>query len=271
MADGERRMLFDLRGRRKHVVKFVYAILAVMMGASLFLVVGPVNIGELLNTADEVDRSAEVFDEQVERTEQRLRQDPKNEAILISLTRAQLNSGRAHSELDPVTGDTTVTARARNEYENATETWERYLKAAKKDPNAPLAQQISQAWIVLAENPGRGGVEESFESLNEAVAAQQVYAEVRPTLSSVGTLAILQLIAGQFAAGEKTGKRAEGLAKSKTERKAIAKQLAASRKQGKENLKIKKEAAKAEKGKGKEALENPLGGLGGSTGTTIAP
>jgi len=42
MADGERRMLFDIRGRRKNVVKVVYAILAVMMGASLFLVVGPV-------------------------------------------------------------------------------------------------------------------------------------------------------------------------------------------------------------------------------------
>ena len=70
MADGERRMLFDLRGRRKNVVKVVYAILAVMMGASLFLVVGPVNIGELLNTGadrpqhgdlrrtDRADRSA---------------------------------------------------------------------------------------------------------------------------------------------------------------------------------------------------------------------
>ena len=48
MADGERRMLFDIRGRRKHVVKVVYAILALLMGASLFLVVGPVNIGSLL-------------------------------------------------------------------------------------------------------------------------------------------------------------------------------------------------------------------------------
>jgi hypothetical protein len=271
MADGERRMLFDIRGRRKNVVKIVYGILAVMMGASLFLVVGPVNIGSLLNTADTVDRSAEIFDEQIERTEQRLRKDPTDEAILISLTRAQLNAGRAHSEVDPTTGKSTVTAKARNQYENATDTWERYLKAAKQEPNAPLAQQISQAWILLAENPGRGGVEESFESLNNAVAAQRVYANVRPNLNSVATLAILELIAGQFAAGEKSGKRAEALAGSKSQKKAIAKQLAASRKQGKKNLEIKKEAAKAEKGKGKEALENPLGGLGGSTGTTIAP
>ena len=38
---GERRMLFDIRGRRKNVVKVVYAILAVLMGLSLFLVAGP--------------------------------------------------------------------------------------------------------------------------------------------------------------------------------------------------------------------------------------
>ena len=42
MAQGgkEHRMVFDIRGRRKHVVKVVYAVLAVLMGASLFLVVG---------------------------------------------------------------------------------------------------------------------------------------------------------------------------------------------------------------------------------------
>ena len=38
-------MLFDTRGRRKHVVRVVYAILALLMGASLFLVVGPFSIG----------------------------------------------------------------------------------------------------------------------------------------------------------------------------------------------------------------------------------
>ncbi|HEX7293467.1 MAG TPA: hypothetical protein VF259_02880, partial [Solirubrobacterales bacterium] len=45
--DGERRMLFDTRGRRRHVIRVVYAVLALLMGASLFLVVGPFNLGEL--------------------------------------------------------------------------------------------------------------------------------------------------------------------------------------------------------------------------------
>src|SRR4249920_333048 len=101
MADGERRMLFDIRGRRRHVVKVVYGILALLMGASLFLVVGPVNIGALLGTSQEVNRTAEIFDEQAERTEERLRKDPTNEDVLLSLTRVRINAGRAKSEVDP--------------------------------------------------------------------------------------------------------------------------------------------------------------------------
>ena len=61
------------------------------------------------------------------------------------------------------------------------------------------------------------------------------------------------------------------LAGSKSEKKQIDKQLTAFQKQRKEIQKAKKEAEKAEKGKGKEALENPLGGLGGSSPTTITP
>ena len=43
-------MLFDLRGgRRGQVVKVVYALLAVLMGLSLFLVIGGFNLAELFN------------------------------------------------------------------------------------------------------------------------------------------------------------------------------------------------------------------------------
>ena len=51
MAGGgkdQRRMVFDIRGRRKNVVKVVYAALAILMGASLILVAGPgINFGSL--------------------------------------------------------------------------------------------------------------------------------------------------------------------------------------------------------------------------------
>src|SRR5829696_3358574 len=225
MADGERRMLFDIRGRRKNVVKVVYGILAVMMGASLFLVVGPVNIGELLNTADEVDRSAEIFDEQVERTEQRLRKDPTNEAILISLTRAHLNAGRAHSELDPTTGETAVTARARVEYEEADDAWARYLKVAKEDPNPALASLVAGTEFVLAQNSK--SYSEAIEYLEEAAAAQRLAAQGRPSVGAWTTYAAYASLAGDKAAAAEAGNRAKALAKSKSEKKSIDKQLVA--------------------------------------------
>jgi hypothetical protein len=76
------------------------------------------------------------------------------------------------------------------------------------------------------------------------------------------------MLGGDFAAGQKSGKEAEALANSKQERKQISKQIDAYEKQGKQIQKSKKAAQKAEKGQGKEALENPLGGLGGGTVTS---
>jgi hypothetical protein len=268
MADGERRMLFDIRGRRKNVVKVVYGVLAVMMGASLFLVVGPVNIGSLLNTADEVDRGAEIFEEQIERTEQRLRKDPTNEDILVSLTRAHINSGRAKSELDPTTGETTVTAQARVEYERAGDTWARYLKVTK-EPNPSIAQLVSGTSFLLAQNSKTYA--EAIEYLGQAADAQRFAAEGRPSVGAWTTLAAYEYLAGDKAAGAKAGQEAKALARSKSEKKSIDKQLVAFEKQSKEIQKAKVEAEKAEKGKGKESLENPLGGLGGGAGPTVTP
>src|SRR6476620_10779705 len=99
-ACGERRMLFDIRGRRKHVIRVVYAILALLMGASLFLVVGPVNIGALIGNNTSTTNNAAVFDEEAERVEHRLRAHPEDPGILLSLTRARINAGRASSEVE---------------------------------------------------------------------------------------------------------------------------------------------------------------------------
>jgi hypothetical protein len=269
MADGERRMLFDIRGRRKHVVKVVYAILALMMGASLFLVVGPVNIGSLLSNTNETNPSAEIFDEQIERTEQRLRQDPSNEDILISLTRARINAGRAESEVDPTTGEQTVSGKARAEYEKANEAWARYLKVAKGEPNPSLASLVAGTTFLLAQNSKTYA--EALEYLGQAADAQRVAAQARPSLGGWTTLAAYEYLSGDKAAGAEAGRKAKALARTKSEEKAIDKQLAAFEKQSKEIQKAKVEAEKAEKGKGKEALENPLGGLGGGSGPVVAP
>jgi hypothetical protein len=269
MADGERRMLFDIRGRRKHVVKVVYAILALMMGASLFLVVGPVNLGSLLSNTNESNPSTEIFDEQVERTEQRLHKDPNNPDVLLSLTRARINAGRANSEIDQTTGETTVTVKARTEYEKANDAWARYLKVAKGEPNASLASLVAGSAFLLAQNSKT--YSEAIEYLGAAADAASFAAQARPSLGAWTTLAAYAFLSGDKATGAEAGRKAKALARTKAEKKSIDKQLAAFEKQSKEIQKSKVEAEKAEKGKGKEALENPLGGLGGSSSPIVTP
>jgi hypothetical protein len=86
MAQGgkEHRMFFDLqRGRRRTTVKVVYAILAVLMGLSLFLVVGSFNIAELFSSNGSSGSSeiAKPYEEQAERLEAKLKEAPEDQAL----------------------------------------------------------------------------------------------------------------------------------------------------------------------------------------------
>jgi hypothetical protein len=266
--DGERRMLFDIRGRRKRVIQVVYAILAILMGASLFLVVGPVNLGELVGGSGETRESVEIFDEQAERIEQRLRANPEDPAILISLTRARVNAGRGASEQDPTTGETVLSAKSREEYEQATDAWNRYLKVVGDEVNPTVALLMSQTYFSLAQNSE--SYPEAFEYLADSADAQLLAAEARPSVGAWATLAAYANLAGKDEGAARAGREALKEARTPKERKQIEKQLAAYRKQGAQLQKRAKAAAKAERGQGKEALENPLGGLGGGT-APVAP
>jgi hypothetical protein len=232
-------------------------------------VVGPVNIGALLGSNNEANPNTEIFNEQIERTEQRLRKDPNNEDILISLTRTRINAGRANSEIDPTTGEATVTVRARTEYEKANDAWTRYLKVAKGEPNPSLASLVAGTAFLLAQNSKT--YSEAIEYLGAAADAARFAAQARPSIGAWTTLAAYAYLSGDKATGAEAGRKATALARTKSEKKSIEKQLAAFEKQSKEIQKAKVEAEKAEKGRGKEALENPLGGLGGGSGPVVAP
>src|SRR5690349_20494417 len=115
-------MLFDIRGRRKHVVRVVYAILALLMGASLFLVVGPFNIGNLIGNGSSTS-AAKVLQEQAERTEEKLRREPENETLLMALTRQRITAANSLSEVNSETGVAELTAEGRQELERGVEAW----------------------------------------------------------------------------------------------------------------------------------------------------
>lgn len=257
---GERRLLFDTRGRRRHVIRVVYAILAILMGTSLFLVIGPVNIGELLGESSSGGNAADVFEEQTERIEGRLAKDPDNEQLLLTLTRAQINT--ANAKVEPVgAGEVaTVSSDAHSDFAAAAETWSRYLKQAEK-PSASAAALVAGTFFKLAET-GSSSLAEIKENVGIAARAQRISAERQPSVGSLSTLAIYEYFYGDFAAGDEALKEATAKA-SKAEAKNIEKQLAEYRKRAKQFQKGVREAAKLEQGAGKEALQNPFG-FGGS-------
>lgn len=270
MASGgkdQHRMVFDIRGRRKHVVKVVYAILAVLMGASLFLVVGPLNIGELFNGSSSSSEAAKPFEEQAERLEVKLKKEPENEQLLLSLARAQVSAGNSTLSLEPSEDDL---VKAVQQYQLASSTWSEYLKATD-EPNAGTAQLMAPALVTLAERSR--SISEAQRNIEAATEAQQIVAKQRPTLNSLSTLALYTYFTGDFAAAEK----AQAEAKKKTAAKFEAEQLEKSLKEVRERAekfqqevkkaaKIEKASSKVNKGN-PESLENPSSPLNGAFGT----
>jgi len=270
MASGgkdQHRMVFDIRGRRKHVVKVVYAILAVLMGASLFLVVGPLNVGELFSSNSSSGEAAKPFEEQAERIEVKLRKEPENEQLLMSLARAQVSAGNSTLSLEPTEDDL---VKALQQYQQASSTWSEYLKLTN-EPSAGTAQLMAPALLALAERSRT--YPEAQRNIEAATEAQQIVAKQRPTLNSLSTLALYTYFTGDFAAAEKAQAEAKKKTQAKFEAEQLDKQLKEVKERAEKFQKEAKEAEKAEKAAAKankgnpESLENPSNALNGAFGS----
>jgi hypothetical protein len=275
MAKGgnEHRMVFDIRGRRKHVVRFVYAILALLMAASLFLVVGPVNIGGLFGNGSTSTDAAKPYEEQAERIERKLKKDPEDPELLLQLTRAQVNAGNLSIEQNAA-GEQALTVDAVQHWRDASESWSKYLKKSD-EPEANLAQLVSTMLFNLAASGSRTTTE-AVSNISAAAAAQRIVAEARPSLNSLSTLAFYEFFAQNYAAAEKAGKEAVKATSSKFERESLENKLDDVKKQakkfGKQVKEAEKEANKRKKsGEAPESLESapsPFGSTLGGGGLT---
>ena len=185
--DGERRMVFDTGGRRRDVVKVVYAILAVLMGVSLLLVVGPAPLQDIFGVENEVSSAADQFEDQAERAERKLKKDSEDPALLLGLTRARINAGNSLAAVNPETGGIEYTVESRQQLEAASEAWSKYLKATG-EPNPGAAQLMAGGLFALAQTSRTGN--EAKANLRAAAKAQQIVADTRPSLGSLSTLAI---------------------------------------------------------------------------------
>jgi hypothetical protein len=257
--DGERRMVFDTGGRRRGVVKVVYAVLAVLMGLSLLLVVGPAPLQEIFGVKDEVSRAADQFEEQAEKAELKLKKSPEDPDVLLSLTKARINAANSLAELDPETEQAAYTPESVQQMQAASEAWSKYLKATD-EPNSGAAQAVAQALFTLAQYARTGP--EAELNLRAAAQAQQVVAKARPSIGSLGTLAIYRLYSFDYKGAAKAQKEAKRYANSKFERENLDNEFDQTSKQAhafqKKLVRIEKEAKKARE-KGEPALANPLG------------
>lgn len=261
--DGERRMLFDIRGRRKNVVKVVYAVLAVLMGLSLFLVVGPAPLQEIFGIEDAATSAADQLEDQAERLERKLKKDPENPELLLSLTRARINVGNSLAVANPETGEVGLTPESRTQLEAAGEAWEKYLKAVDA-PNPGGAQLVSGAYFGLAQTARTGA--EAEANVQAAAKAQQIVAEERPSLGSLSTLATYRYYSFDYKGGDQALAEAKKYANTKFERENVDKQLAEVEKQGRafqQQLENFEKAVEKGKKEGKIPQEAGLSGFQG--------
>lgn len=265
MAQGrnEHRMVFDIRGRRRHVVKVVYAILAILMAASLFLVTGAININSILGTGSSSESAASSFEKQAEGIEARLRKSPGDENLMLNLTRTRINT--ANAMITNGAGESQEgVEEVKHQLALASEDWSNYTEAAG-EPSPGLAIQAAPALFQLAELSSNG--EEALENVKAATEAQEIVADARPSLNSWSTLAIYTLFTQNYKAAEKAEEEAIKFANTKFERESLENKLDEVEKNAKEfgkQLKLEKASKSSSSSAGKESLENPIPGLGGT-------
>lgn len=250
-------MLFDLRGRRKNAVKVVYAILAVLMGASLFLVVGGFNLSELFNGTS-TSNSGKEFEATAVRIERELKKEPEEPEKLLALTRARVNAANSYYEIGPEE-ERTPTSETIEQLNLASDSWSKYLKA-ENEPTAGAAQLMAPNFILLAQNSK--SLPEAQTNLEAAAAAQRIVKEQRPSLNSLTTLAFYVAVLGHKKEARKLAKEAVPYAHTKFERENIDNEIKRYEELG-ERFQAERKAAEKEESK-EGAKGNPLGGL--STG-----
>ncbi|MGZ8666142.1 MAG: hypothetical protein ACXWZM_03400 [Solirubrobacterales bacterium] len=270
MAKGDQhRMVFDIRGRRRNVVKVVYAALAVLMGLSLLTVVGPVSIGDVFGGGSTGSVTSNL-DDQAAAIEKKLNKQPQNEGLWLSLARTRFSAGSTLAQTDPSTGQTVLSEDASGEFRQGAKAWNSYLELHPQPPNPNVAQLAANASFTLAQNST--SYPEAYKNLRDAAAAQAVVAAARPSAGTYSNLAAFSYLAGDFKGGDAAASKAAAEVPA-AQRKNVKKSLAAYRKQGEQLKTQQKIAAQAQQGQGKQKLENPVGGLagGGLGGSTPTP
>lgn len=207
-------MLFDLRGHRRRVVQAIYLMLAILMGGGLVLfgIGGDVSGGLFDAFSDRGGGGGSnnsAIENRLERAEQRLAANPRDEAALKEMIRS--NYQLVADDADPNTGQ--FPNDARDELQASAAAWERYLALEPKQVEVSLAFLILQVY-------GQTGLNQPAK----AVQAAELVAEQRPSPAAYVQLTQYASLANQTRKAELAGDKAIELA-SRAERSSVRRQV----------------------------------------------
>lgn len=265
----ERNMLFDLRGRRKRVIQVIYVILAILMAASLVVIGMPGGLSPWGNGGTSVNTDvAKANLERAEEVQQQLVAKPNNPNLTVELIRARFAAGQSLYETDSETGAASITDEAVTQYELAAESWAKYLRLTKNQPDPEVAQLMATVLFNLS----AGSTVAQFQAnIADAAIAQGFVADDAikqqkqggaSAASQLTTLAMYQLYAQKYDAADKTLQKALAATEDDAEKKQIRQTFNSTRQDAKRVGKQIDQAVKQARKDGGKSLENPLGSLG---------
>ena len=212
-------MLFDLRGRRRRAVQVTYLMLALLMGGGLVLFgVGGDVSGGLVDAFKGGGGSSgdSVLNDQIEKQEERLQANPRNEVVLQALVRNYYAKATQARE-----SGTAFPPEAKDDLRKAGAYWNRYASVADK-PNPATAGYALQIYDASALNKPK-----------EAQRAASVLAEAGNDTASYLRLVSYAARAGDTRTADLAGQKAVDLA-PKAQKKLVEKQVEALKKAGPE-------------------------------------
>ena len=255
-------MLFELGGKRKRFIQVIYVFLALLLGVGLVgLGIGGDANGGIFNALgigdDGSNPSNPEFDNQIERAEADLAANPGDEKALTTLARVHFLAAQTALETDEL-GSVSITDEAISEYNAAVDSWETYLEGKPAEPDDDVAALMIQAYANLAGTDPSATATEN--QLAGAYTAAQIVADARPSAGTFANLATYAYLADETKIAEQARKGALAETTDSTTKSQINQQLDQAEAQGKL---IQEQFASS--APDESQLENPLGGLGGTT------
>jgi tetratricopeptide (TPR) repeat protein len=263
-------MLFDLQGKRKRFVQVIYAGLALLIGGGLVLFgIGGAGSGGLLDAVGiggGSSSSSSNYQDQIDKANEALQSNPKNERALLQLARYEFLKGQEERDIGD-NGQYQLTEGTITAYEDAAVAWQRYLATKPKDPNDDVAGLMVQVYPLLYTDD----TAQQQQILDHLVTAAQIVAEARPALGTYQDLATYAYYAQNDAVAKDAAKKAIAEAPDPNTRKQIEQALKQAQTQAKLAAKQEKQQAKAAGQQGTGALPDPTAALGGASGTSTTP